>query len=91
MSTTMVHDSARHLADPPVQSAGSGALTREQLVDAILSMNRTASVEYLSTFSNRALALYLEHLRAAAAPRGRTARWVRPDETPAMCMHECED
>lgn len=67
------------------------SLSREQILDAILSINHTAPVEFLSSFSDRALRLYMEHLQAAAVPRGRHARWVRPSESRAVCVHESID
>ena len=59
-------------------------LTTEQLVDQISAFNPTASVEFLARFSPTALRNYLSHLLAAQEPRGRTARWRRLDETPAI-------
>lgn len=60
------------------------AATREQFILQIRSLNTTASREYLSEFSLRALRFYYEHLEATSVPRGRMARWIRPAETPAI-------
>jgi len=58
--------------------------SREQVIDWILTLNPSASRAFLERFEARPLAMYLDHLMAAQSPRGRTARWVRPDETPAI-------
>jgi len=60
------------------------AMTRSQMVERIQSLNPTASAEYLSTFSPRHLLTYLEHLTASLEPRGRLARWLRPEDSPAL-------
>ncbi len=62
--------------------AGDGS--REQVIDWILTLNPTASRAFLDRFEARPLAMYLDHLMAAQSPRGRSARWVRPNETPAI-------
>ncbi len=67
------------------------ALSREQLMLQIQNMNPTATVRHLARFSENALGLYLAHLNCAAEPRGRTARWVRPAETPAIIGFEASD
>lgn len=59
-------------------------LTLEQLVDQITTVNPTASPEFLARFTAANLANYLRHLLCAQEPRGRTARWIRPQETPAI-------
>lgn len=63
-------------------------LTAEQLVTQITAVNPTATHEFLARFSTRALSNYLRHLHASQEPRGRTARWLRPDETPAIMRWE---
>lgn len=72
-------------------AASVSPLTREQIVDRIISMNQTATAEFLASFSDRALRLYMEHLQAAAMPRGRNARWVRPSDHRAASVHESVD
>ncbi len=59
-------------------------LTTEQLVEQIHAYNPTATPEFLSGFTPAALANYLKHLIATQEPRGRTARWRRLEETPAI-------
>ncbi|MBL4697374.1 MAG: hypothetical protein JKX70_00930 [Phycisphaerales bacterium] len=65
-------------AAPPVR------LSREQVVDQIISINRSATAEYLEQFEQRSLDTYLDHLISSQQPRGRHARWDRPGDTPAM-------
>lgn len=67
------------------------ALSREQLMLQIQSINPTATTRHLERFSVGALGLYLAHLHAASEPRGRTARWVRPAETPAIVGFDAID
>ena len=66
----------------------SPTLTAEQLVQQINAYNPTATPEFLGRFSPMALANYLRHLIATQEPRGRTARWLRPNETPAIMRWE---
>lgn len=63
---------------PPIQ------LSREQVVDQIISINRSATAEYLDQFEQDSLDTYLNHLISAQQPRGRHARWDRPGDTPVM-------
>ncbi|MEM1165176.1 MAG: hypothetical protein AAGI30_02675 [Planctomycetota bacterium] len=62
---------------------------RERLVRSIQSFNPSASDEWLATFSDTALELYEQHLQAASRPRGQSARWVRPCDTPAVVGFAC--
>lgn len=59
-------------------------LTREQVVERIITLNATATAEFLDRFGDEELMRYLEHLQAAQVPRGRGARWSRPGGTPAI-------
>jgi hypothetical protein len=51
-------------------------------------MNPSATPEFLARFGEQSLGNYLEHLVSALEPRGRTARWVRRNETPAISKWE---
>lgn len=73
-----------HLAVTDSEVPSPTAMTRSQMVERIQALNPTASAEYLSTFSARHLLTYLEHLTASLEPRGRTARWMRPEDSPAL-------
>jgi len=58
---------------------------RERLVDSIQSLNPTATRSFLVEFRIKALKLYLEHLASTVRePRGRTAVWIRPGDTPGI-------
>ena len=72
----------------PESESPSSRLTREQVVDRIISINPTATVEFLSRFDEPALGHYLDHLVATSTPRGRHARWERHHETPAILGRE---
>ncbi len=71
-----------HAADLP--AAPRVELSREQVVDQIISINRSATAEYLAQFEQKSLNTYLDHLIASQQPRGPHARWDRPGDTPAM-------
>lgn len=76
-------------SEPPESSSSpSSRLTREQVVDRIISINPTASVEFLGAFDSRDLGSYLDHLVATRAPRGPKARWLRPSDSPAIVGRE---
>lgn len=64
---------------PPARS-----LTRQQLMDQIMTLNPSATVGYLATFSDQALDRYFEHLQRTTEPRGGTSRWVRPNDSRAI-------
>lgn len=51
---------------------------RARLIDEIIGLNPSATVEFLGDFEQINLEEYLAHLRSAQMPRGRNARWVRP-------------
>lgn len=59
-------------------------LSREQVVDHILTINHSATAEYLAQFAERELNTYLDHLLNSQEPRGRFARWDRPGDAPAI-------
>ncbi|MCH2136483.1 MAG: hypothetical protein MK101_07870 [Phycisphaerales bacterium] len=52
------------------------------LIDAIRSLNPTASASWLQSFDADFLRSYLDHMLNAMGPRGTS--WVRPNDTPAM-------
>lgn len=64
----------------------------ERLVDRIRTLNPSASREFLVNFRTQALELYLRHLAIAVQePRGRTAVWVRPADTPGIVSRAVRD
>jgi len=66
----------------------SPGLTREQVVARILSLNPSATAEFLSGFDDTSLERYLARLSITSQPRGRASRWVRPDDAPAIEWRE---
>jgi hypothetical protein len=60
-------------------------LSRAQLVERILHLNPTATTEFLSRFTEGALAHYLEHLSVVEDP---VAPWVRKGIAPAIVRRE---
>jgi hypothetical protein len=67
-----------------VASAPRLHLSREQVVDRILTINHSATADYLAQFAEPELNKYLDHLLSAQEPRGRHARWDRPGDAPAI-------
>lgn len=61
---------------------------RSRLMSRILELNPTASPDFLSRFPVNELGQYLQHLLVAQQPRGRMARWVRPDNVPGIAWSE---
>ncbi len=80
----MVHATRVPRAEPleSVSEDSSVRLTREQVVERIISLNATASVEFLAGFNDEELRAYLDHLQVAQFPRG--GRWSRPGGSPAI-------
>lgn len=68
----------------PEWRAETGRLTRDQVVDRIVSLNPTATRGFLEGFDEPKLSKYLEHLTEAQKPRGRDARWSRPGDAPSI-------
>ena len=63
--------------------SSSTRLTREQVVDRIISINRSASPAFLERFAEPQLRHYLEHLTHTEEQRP-SVPWVRRGETPAI-------
>ena len=59
-------------------------LTREQVVDRILTINPTADADFLRPFTDDELRIYMLRLDASQEPRGRRAVWVRRDGRPGI-------
>lgn len=64
--------------------APSVKLSREQVVEQIIAINRSATAEYLEQFEQKSLNNYLDHLISSQQPRGKYARWDRPGDAPAI-------
>ncbi|MBX3363585.1 MAG: hypothetical protein KF866_02360 [Phycisphaeraceae bacterium] len=59
-------------------------LTREQVVDRIINLNPSSDADFLRTFSDDELSIYLQRLDAIQEPRGRRAVWVRRNGPPGI-------
>jgi hypothetical protein len=64
--------------------AGASRLTTAQIVERIMTINPSASSNFLIGFRREALADYLDHLVCTKQPRGRGARWIRRGDTPGI-------
>jgi hypothetical protein len=93
METNRMHIAGAHrpTCEPLECSSSSERLTREQVVDRIITINPTATAAFLNRFKQESLSKYLEHLVSASTPRGRNARWERPGDTPAIMGREAGD
>ena len=61
------------------------ALSREQTVDEIISINPSATANFLEQFGDELLNKYLDHLRFTQQPRCK-AGWDRPCDAPAIMV-----
>lgn len=92
MLLDIASDASTAAQDSPASGETGRIMTRSQVVERIISINPTASVEFLARFQDRALRGYLEHLHAVQEPRGRaTARWIRPADSPAIMSRSPRD
>lgn len=66
--------------------APPAAMTREQVVDEIISVNPSATAEFLAQFDDGLLNKYLEHLHFTAQPRCGKTSWDRPGDAPAIMV-----
>ena len=59
-------------------------LNKNQIIDHIQEINRSARREWLDVFDERALEHYLDHLQRTLEPRGGSSRWQRIGDTRAV-------
>lgn len=71
-------------SEPPERSSTSSRLTREQLLDRIMTLNPSATSEFLARFGDEDLDEYLRRLSRARGPRGRDEGWVRRSGEPGI-------
>ncbi|MFI4897012.1 MAG: hypothetical protein ACIARR_04220 [Phycisphaerales bacterium JB059] len=63
---------------------GAWRLSREQVMEQILSINPSAGRRFLEQFGQDRLGDYLERLIRVRSPRGAESRFVRRGDTPAI-------
>lgn len=63
---------------------GETAMSKQQMIEAIRQVNRSASDVFLDAFEQPQLDRYLRRLCEVHNHRGSTSRWVREPETPAI-------
>jgi hypothetical protein len=63
-------------------------LSKDQIINGIQQINRSARRDWLIEFDADALRKYLDHLHQALEPRGGHSIWVRPNETSAIISRE---
>ncbi len=59
-------------------------MSKQQMIEAIRQVNRSASDEFLGGFEPSQLDRYLRRLSQIHNCRGSASRWVREPETPAI-------
>ncbi|MEM1210119.1 MAG: hypothetical protein AAF842_02240 [Planctomycetota bacterium] len=59
-------------------------MTKQQMIDAIRQRNRSASVEYLTSFDEDDLQTYLTRLTDLIGRRGRSSVWTRDTTEPCF-------
>ncbi|MBO6514347.1 MAG: hypothetical protein JJ974_10320 [Phycisphaerales bacterium] len=75
-----------HTQRTQLMEAPPAALTREQVVDEIISVNPSATADFLAQFDDTLLSKYLDHLRFTARPRCGKSAWDRPGDAPAIMV-----
>lgn len=75
-----------HSQRTQLMEAPPAALTREQVVDEIISVNPSATANFLSQFDDTLLSKYLDHLRFTERPRCGKSAWDRPGDAPAIMV-----
>ncbi len=76
------------MTEAPTTNSRPATLSREQVVDRIITINHSATTDFLDRFSDPELKDYLDHLNDARKPRGRRAVRVRRTQTPAIVVRE---
>lgn len=77
-------ESGRDEAEARQRDGGVWRLSREQVVDQIMTINPSAGRAFLEQFGAEGLCDYLDRLINARSPRGRESRFVRRGDTPAI-------
>lgn len=70
----------------PAPSTPSAALSRDQVLDEIISINPSATADFLTQFADDLLKKYLDHLLYTQGPRDGSSPWDRPNDAPAIMV-----
>ena len=73
---------------PEGVAGGIEGLTHGQVVERIMRMNNSATLEFLAPFTTPMLRDYMDHLVTSLEPRGRNSRWARRADSPAILSSE---
>lgn len=74
----------------PKPDPDSTVLNRQQLLERIITVNPTATEDFLAAFHDAALDCYHRRLTLRGA-RGRESRWVRPEGESAVVWSQVSD
>ena len=66
-------------------------LSKDQIIDGIVQINRSACRDWLGAFDSRSLRHYLDHLQRTLEPRGAHSVWVRSGHSSAVVTREAAD
>jgi hypothetical protein len=77
------HDAAANTKTPLI-SETSAMLSKQQVIDGITQINRSARRDWLEIFDIFALRRYLDHLQRTLEPRGGHSTWIRLGDTRAI-------
>ncbi|MCX5662664.1 MAG: hypothetical protein NTW19_23535 [Planctomycetota bacterium] len=60
-------------------------MSKQEVIEQIRVLNRTAQPDFLIAFDQQALETYLKRLSSLKGVRGRASVWVRTGQSPASC------
>jgi len=72
------------LAEPHKTVGKGDTMTKQQTIEMIRQRNQSASAEFLTRFDEGSLDVYLRRLATVCNHRGRSSRWVRDTDSPAV-------
>lgn len=73
-------------ATVPPEPRRVAAYARDQVLDEIISINPSATADFLAQFEDGLLRKYLEHLHYTQGPRGSGDAWERPNDAPSIMV-----
>ncbi len=75
-------------SEPEGVLVGIEDLTHGQVVERILTLNTSATLEFLAPFTTQKLRDYMDHLISSRTPRGGGSVWSRRADSPAILSSE---